>query len=343
MDMIEDLKARKIANWQLEMLSTWEHGKKADTMDFERPDYKESITAEEAAAFHLQYKHCADGICITEGSMHQNALILPDSIDGRPVTEFDLIFFDSDWQDHQWTHTTNLELFYMKHLRRARITIYAGNQKDYAFHLPPFICPAQPELTVRIFCNSASGNSLRDLPFERMTEFYCLGNCLPESRHYWYDDHSLPLPDAFCTMKHAEFIYDGVWVVCHNGSQRSLTVNPYQNEGKSIEENSFRHWPVQKALLVKGIEAIGAWAFEGCKNLRELHLPDTLKKIGAYAFSYCTSLQKLSIPDSVQEIGEGAFQNCTGLTELRLPDHLRDLDPSIFEGCAGLSSLKAEA
>ena len=64
---------------------------------------------------------------------------------------------------------------------------------------------------------------------------------------------------------------------------------------------------IKKVVIKKGITEIPDDAFYGCKNLKSVKLPSTLKTIGSYAF-YNTSIQNLTIPKSVETIGMSAFK-----------------------------------
>jgi len=54
-------------------------------------------------------------------------------------------------------------------------------------------------------------------------------------------------------------------------------------------------------------QGIGESAFERCKVLTSITIPDSVTSIGRDAFSLCTSLTNLIIPDSVSTIGRDAF------------------------------------
>ena len=57
-----------------------------------------------------------------------------------------------------------------------------------------------------------------------------------------------------------------------------------------------------------GLKTIEAYAFEGCDNLTNITLPDSLTTIGDSAFSNgCSYLINLFIPASVQNMGEKVF------------------------------------
>ncbi len=54
--------------------------------------------------------------------------------------------------------------------------------------------------------------------------------------------------------------------------------------------------------------AIGDHAFEGCKNLKEVCLPESVVEIGESAFAGCENLEEINIPNSVREISYYAFK-----------------------------------
>ena len=55
--------------------------------------------------------------------------------------------------------------------------------------------------------------------------------------------------------------------------------------------------------------SIGDSAFEYCRSLTSVTIPDSVKSIGNYAFRGCSSLTSVTIPDSVTSIGYEAFYN----------------------------------
>lgn len=103
-------------------------------------------------------------------------------------------------------------------------------------------------------------------------------------------------------------------------------------------------------------------AFDGCEDIINIVLPDTLTNIGERAFSRCHSLTTIKIPDSVVNlksntflmcnslqtailgnslvtIGSSAFANCSNLKKILIGDKLTSIEESAFSSCASLSDV----
>ncbi len=96
---------------------------------------------------------------------------------------------------------------------------------------------------------------------------------------------------------------------------------------------------VKKVVVERGITSIGMYAYQGCENLAEAVLPDTLTSIGEKAFNE-SGLTSIDIPDSVTEIGERAFRKCENLTSVKLSNGLKEISYALFTGCKNLTSIK---
>ena len=92
---------------------------------------------------------------------------------------------------------------------------------------------------------------------------------------------------------------------------------------------------------IKGVTvtSIGGSAFDNCRSLTSMTIPDSVTSIGDSAFRYCTSLTSVTIPDSVTSIGDLAFQYCTSLTSVTIPDSVTSIGGSAFDGCRSLTSV----
>ncbi|MBP5769886.1 MAG: leucine-rich repeat protein [Bacteroidaceae bacterium] len=122
---------------------------------------------------------------------------------------------------------------------------------------------------------------------------------------------------------------------------------------------------IQEAKIVDGVTSIGSAAFNGCTNLRTVHLPQSLTSIAKSAFALsgltsvvisegvtaisdatfnsCSNLTSVTIPESVTSIGYGAFYGCNKLTSITLPDKVTQIDSHAFGDCYRLKDFWCEA
>lgn len=107
--------------------------------------------------------------------------------------------------------------------------------------------------------------------------------------------------------------------------------------------------------------AIGDEAFEGCKELYSVTIPNSVTSIGEYAFFCCAGLTTVGIPNSVTTIKGNAFAYCekltsvdlpnsvsfigkrafrySGLTSVIIPNSLSKIDEYVFDNCYDLVSV----
>lgn len=90
----------------------------------------------------------------------------------------------------------------------------------------------------------------------------------------------------------------------------------------------------------RAVVSIGVRAFEGCRELYSVILPDSVREIGRRAFAFCTSLREIRVgaESDLSFIGNRAFMGCEALTVLRLSHLSTDLvcDDRAFAHCTHL-------
>ena len=82
--------------------------------------------------------------------------------------------------------------------------------------------------------------------------------------------------------------------------------------------------------IKEGTKIICDRAFEDCKSLRSLVIPNSVTSIGESAFSFCSSLKSIVLPDGVTSIGNGAFAYCGSLKNLVLPESVVSIKGNLF-------------
>ena len=72
----------------------------------------------------------------------------------------------------------------------------------------------------------------------------------------------------------------------------------------------------------KKVTGIGWGAFEDCRNLTSITIPNSVISIESRAFHYCSSLTSITIPESVTSIGEDiVFYGCSSLTSINVSEN----------------------
>lgn len=70
------------------------------------------------------------------------------------------------------------------------------------------------------------------------------------------------------------------------------------------------------------------------KNLKgHYSIREGVKVIGNYAFELCRSINRIDIPDSVTNIGNNAFYGCRSLTNIKIPNCVTNIEDNVFYGC----------
>ena len=109
--------------------------------------------------------------------------------------------------------------------------------------------------------------------------------------YYLYD---IKLPAGITSLSSYSFYKCGVRVVAKQNGDDICYIGEYLigvlDKGKSTYK------------IKEGTRVIADSAFNGCKRLKKLAVPDGVEYIGQNAFSFCSSLTVLSLPNSLKEI-----------------------------------------
>lgn len=86
-----------------------------------------------------------------------------------------------------------------------------------------------------------------------------------------------------------------------------------------------------------GVTEIGDKAFMGCRALRSVSIPDSVKRIGEMAFYYAGPTS-LTLPKGIEEWGQSAFQGCY-VRELTVSEGLKEIGLCAFQYCQYLKKV----
>lgn len=118
----------------------------------------------------------------------------------------------------------------------------------------------------------------------------------------------------------------------------SIDVDPLQYVTKIVNYMFYRSHVIH-IKLTNNITSIGKGAFDQCRNLRSMTIPDTVTSIGNYAFYICDNLTSITIPDSVNSIGSHAFDGCKKLTSVTIGNGVKSIGDYAFVGCEKLTTI----
>ena len=82
-------------------------------------------------------------------------------------------------------------------------------------------------------------------------------------------------------------------------------------------------------VVPNSVTQIREHAFYGCRNLREIVLPDHELDIGSFAFSHCRLLKKVNLPSTTVSIPYGLFLD-SAIETVLIPPTLKELGSSAF-------------
>ena len=80
-------------------------------------------------------------------------------------------------------------------------------------------------------------------------------------------------------------------------------------------------------------------AFDYCKELTSISIPNSVAHIGFGAFSDCSALTSIVIPHSVRIIENITFYKCKSLTSIVIPSSITNIVNSAFDGCNNIKTV----
>lgn len=84
---------------------------------------------------------------------------------------------------------------------------------------------------------------------------------------------------------------------------------------------------------------IGSYAFENCKNLTSVQLPNTITRLEYGAFRYCANLKTINLPESLTTLSGDVFEYCEKLADIIIPNSVAEIGSYAFSGCSSIENL----
>ena len=109
------------------------------------------------------------------------------------------------------------------------------------------------------------------------------------------------------------------------------------------------------------VAEIGYQAFENCKEIENITIPESIEKIDEFAFSGCnfttvkfadnckitefggfadmSNLKSINIPNNVKKINASALRNAKALKTITISSSVTEIDYCAFQNCTGISTM----
>ena len=244
-------------------------------------------------------------------------------------------------------------------------TIDASTMRDYKVYAMPD-CGATKGLTIENGVVKGYLGASNEVIMPSFYKGYAVNSLIESSFKDCVEIVSVEIPDSVTS------IDDSAFRGCRGLT--SITVakenTKYHSDGNCLIET-------ESKTLIAGcktsiipmdgsVTIIGDCAFDGCRGLTSITIPDSVTNIGDHAFYYCTdlttvnwnaskctsagsynypifagcsNLATVNIGDNVTAIPLYAFSYCTGLTSITIPNSVTSIYDRAFYGCAGLTSI----
>jgi hypothetical protein len=109
------------------------------------------------------------------------------------------------------------------------------------------------------------------------------------------------------------------------------------------EGNGSNAYTIREVYLPEDLKKIGKYAFRNCANLVTIKFPSSLETIGSEAFQGCANLTSVDFTGltALETIGNSAFSNCSTLREVDFSGltALKTTGENAFQSCANLESV----
>lgn len=130
------------------------------------------------------------------------------------------------------------------------------------------------------------------------------------------------------------------YIVLIKAKDKSIKSCIINDRTKIVVDEAFKGCTSLSAVIFSNsIKRIGCSAFENCKELTNIRIPDSVESIEPDTFKGCKNLSNIILGNAIKSICGHAFAGCISLVSINLPDSLTDIYANAFDGCIGLSNI----
>lgn len=309
-----------------------------------------------------QYTEADGGITIDKYVGGETSVVIPEEIDGKPVTGIGRFCFSGQKELTDVTLPESIE----------RISIYAF--EDCASLTQIELPAGLKEIAAGAFRNSGLTSIVlpEGVTAVREQAFYgCAAlesAALPESLTIIEDGAfagcsslaAIEFPDVMAEIGAGAFegcaslksvVFPMFTTAPDNEDDQRISVSPRTFKNctglKTVELTGVTHWIDEEAFMgCTSLESVsaegGCWvgkrAFSGCSALKSFDFGGNVNGwVMEYAFENCSSLETVENTGKLKFILDGAFAGCSALKKIELSMLTEQLGEGVFEGCTSLT------
>ena len=106
-----------------------------------------------------------------------------------------------------------------------------------------------------------------------------------------------------------------------------------------LETGAFTQSSIQTITLPRTIKVLAPTLFAECNKLTSVTLGDRTTEIGVQAFKFCPVLDNIELPSTLTTIASEAFYSCGSLSKITIPNKVSRIEARTFVRCSSLSEI----
>ena len=136
-----------------------------------------------------------------------------------------------------------------------------------------------------------------------------------------------------------EKLHFGENVFSNAGLRNVYLGRNFDYDGQYTSSGPFYGSGITELTISPNVTTFYPGAFQGCKSIRTVEIPNSVTSIANATFLNCSGLTSIVIPNSVTAIGNRAFNGCSGLTSAIIGNSVTAIGDEAFKDCSGLTSI----
>lgn len=294
---------------------------------------------------NLTYTEKYTGLTITGCAEDAETLVIPEQIDGKPVSAIGSRAFVNhtklksvvlpdglnDLGDRAFTGCTALERVELpEDLTQIKHNTFNGCSSLESIVIPDSVrtigtgafrnCTSLAEITFPKQLDMISSAAFTDTAWldSQPDGYVCISNVL-----CWYKG-TMPENTALTLDPSITVIAD-----CALSQQSNLTAVTFHDKITAIGWGAFHETGIIRAEIPP-VDHLGSDTFSDCKNLKSAAIPGTVRSIDTNAFAGCTGLETVTLENGIQTVGMCAFLDCRALNSITIPMSVRNISGAAF-------------